>query len=399
MKALVNGTIFCPVNGLIENGTVLFENGKICEVGAEVDIPEDAEVVDVEGNYVLPGFVEAHAHQGMFDGSIGWAGSDGNEATEPVTPEVRGIDSFNPDEPSLSEVVKGGVTSINTGPGSANVVSGEAFIFKPTGDAVVDNMLVLAPSGLKIAMGENPKRVHGKEHDRMPSTRMGVAAILRKTFTEARNYMDEWKAYGAKRKEAKEKGEALPKPPNRDLGKETLVKVLKREIPLHAHAHRADDIATVVRVAKEFNLRVMIIHCTEGHKIADFLAENDVPAVVGPTMYWVSKPETRERGFETAVKLNEAGVKVALQTDSLTPMNFFPLLPMHVIKKGMSREDALRCVTMNPAEMLGLEDRVGSLEPGKDADIVVWSNHPFEFYSEVERVFINGEEMDLKSES
>jgi len=398
LKALVNGTILCPVNGQIENATVLFEKGKILEVGADVDVPDSADVVDVKGKYILPGFVEAHAHQGLFDGSIGWAGADGNEATDPVTPEVRGIDSFNPDEPSIAEVPKGGVTCVNTGPGSANVVSGEAFVFKPTGDAVVDDMVIMAPSGLKIATGENPKGAHGKQHDRMPSTRMGVAALLRKTFTEARNYMDEWKAYGEKRKEAKEKGEALPKPPNRDLGKETLVKVLKREIPVHAHAHRADDIATVVRVAKEFNLRVMIIHCTEGHKIADFLAENDVPAVVGPTMFWVSKPETRERGFETAVKLNEARVKVALQTDSLTPMNFFPLLPMHVIKKGMSREDALRCVTINPAEMLGLENRVGSLEVGKDADIVVWSGPPFEFYSEVERVFIDGEEMDLSDE-
>lgn len=398
MKALINGTILCPVNGQIENATVLFEKGKILKAGADVEVPENADVVDVQGKYILPGFVEAHAHQGLFDGSIGWAGADGNEATDPVTPEVRGIDSFNPDEPSISEVPKGGVTCVNTGPGSANVVSGEAFVFKPTGAPVVDDMVVLAPSGLKIATGENPKGAHGKEHDRMPSTRMGVAAVLRKTFTEARNYMDEWKAYGEKRKEAKEKGEALPKRPNRDLGKETLVKVLKREIPLHAHAHRADDIATVVRVCNEFNLRVVIIHCTEGHKIADFLAENNVSAVVGPTMFWVSKPETRDRGFETAVKLNDAGVKVALQTDSLTPMNFFPLLPMHVIKKGMNREDALRCVTMNPAEMLGLEDRVGSLEPGKDADIVVWSGHPFEFYSDVEQVFINGEEIDVRDD-
>jgi imidazolonepropionase-like amidohydrolase len=225
---------------------------------------------------------------------------------------------------------------------------------------------------------------------------MGVAALLRKTLTNGQNYLDEWKAFGAKAREAKEKGEAIPKPPKRDLGQETIAKVLKRQIPLHAHSHRADDIATIIRIAEEFNLRLVIIHCTEGHKIAKHIAKKGVPAVIGPTMLWVTKPETKERGFKTAVILNKAGVKVALQTDSLTPMNYFPLLPMYAIKHGMSREDALRCVTMNPAEILAIEDRVGSLEPGKDADLVIWSGDPFDFYSEVTQVFINGKKVPLE---
>ncbi|MHA1480149.1 MAG: amidohydrolase, partial [Candidatus Thorarchaeota archaeon] len=391
MKAITNASILCPIKGLIEEGTILFDEKKIHDVGKSVKVPDGTDIIDAKGKFVLPGFIDAHCHQGLFDGSIGWAGSDGNEMTTPITPELRGWDSFNPFEPALKEVLIGGVTSINTGPGSGNVISGQAFVVKVTGDVVVDDMIVLAPSGLKIALGENPKRVHGTEK-RTPSTRMGVASLLRRTFTDGQNYLEEWASFGIKAREAKEKGESPPKPPKRNLGMETIAKVLKREIPLQAHAHRADDIATVIRIAHEFNLRLVLIHCTEGHKITKIIADAGVPAVIGPTMLWVTKPETRERGFKTAVILNDAGVKIALQTDSLTPMLHFPLLPMYVIKSGMSRDDALKCVTINPAEILDIHHRVGSLEPGKDADIVIWSGHPFEFYSKVERAFINGKE-------
>ncbi|MHA2230544.1 MAG: amidohydrolase, partial [Candidatus Thorarchaeota archaeon] len=277
MKAIINATILCPVNGLIEKGTIIFDEKKIHKIGEAVSYPKDTEVIDAEGKYVLPGFIDAHCHQGLFDGSIGWAGEDGNEMTTPITPEMRGVDSFNPSEPSLKDVLKGGVTTINTGPGSGNVISGQAFVVKPMGEGIVDDMIVLAPSGLKIALGENPKRIHGTEK-RTPSTRMGVSALLRKTFTDGHNYLEEWTAFGAKAREAKDKGEVAPKPPKRDLGMELIAKVLKREIPLHAHAHRADDIATIIRISEEFNLRLVIIHCTEGHKIADFIAKKEVPA-------------------------------------------------------------------------------------------------------------------------
>ncbi len=396
MRAITNATILCPVQGLIEKGTLLFDRGKIVDVGKSIPIPSKTKIIDVEGQYVVPGFIETHAHHGLFDGSIGPMGMDGNEMTTPVTPEMRGKDGFYPFEPSIKEILKGGVTTVNTGPGSGNVISGECFVIKPLPESVVDDMIVLSPSGLKIALGENPKRVHGIENKRMPMTRMGVAALIRKTFTDGQNYLDEWKAFGAKVKEAKKKEEVAPKPPKRDIGLETIAKVLKREIPLHAHAHRADDIATIIRIAKEFNLHLVLIHCTEGHKIAKFIAKSDIPAVIGPTIFWVSKPETRERGFKTAVILNEAGVKVALQTDSLTPMHYFPLLPMYAIKHGMSREDALKCVTINPAQILNLENRIGSFEPGKDADIVIWSGHPFEFYSEVTEVYIDGKKIPLE---
>ena len=394
MKAIINATILCPVNGLVKGGTILFDK-KIKEVGKTITIPKGTKTIDAEGKYVVPGFIDAHCHQGLFDGSIGWAGMDGNEMTKATTPEVRGIDSFNPAEPSLKEVIIGGVTSINTGPGSGNVISGEAFVVKPIGSGVVDEMIVKAPSGLKVAFGENPKRVHGSEK-RTPSTRMGVASVLRKALVDGQNHMIELESYLAKVKVATDKGDALPNPPKRDLGLETIIKVLKREIPIHAHAHRADDIATIIRIADEFKIRAVLIHCTEGHKIIKLIKKSKFPAVVGPTMLWVSKPETRDRGFKTAVDLNKAKVKVALQTDSITPMNYFPLLPMYVIKEGMSREDALKCVTINPAEILGIDDMVGSLESGKDADIVIWSGDPFEFYSKVEQVFINGSNIALK---
>ncbi|MGY5857960.1 MAG: amidohydrolase [Candidatus Thorarchaeota archaeon] len=394
MKAIINATIFCPVNGLIKGGTILFDK-KIKAIGKTVVIPKGTKTIDAEGKFVSPGFIDAHTHQGLFDGSIGWAGADGNEMTKPVTPEMRGVDSFNPDEPSLKDVLIGGVTCINTGPGSGNVVSGEAFVIKPTGAAVVDEMILKAPSGLKVAFGENPKRVHGTEK-RTPSTRMGVAATLRKALVDAINHKRELQAYLEKAEEAKKKNETPPTPPKRDLGLETLIKVINREIPIHAHAHRADDIATVIRIAKEFDIDVVLIHCTEGHKIPKLVAKSKFPAVVGPTIMWTSKPEVREKNFKTAVVLNNAGVKVCLQTDSLTPMNYFPILPMHVIKEGMSREDALKCVTINPAEALGIDDLVGSLESGKDSDIVIWSGHPFDFYTKVEQVFINGNKMSLK---
>jgi len=390
MKLISNGTVLCPVKGLIKGGKILFDETGIHAVGKSPRIPKGTEKIDAGGKFVLPGFIDAHAHHGLFDGSIGWAGEDGNERTSACTPEARGLDGFNPFEESIKDLLEGGVTCINVGPGSANVISGEDLVIKPAG-SVVDEMTVRCPSGLKVALGENPKRVHGQQN-RMPSTRMGVAALLRKTFTDGQNYLKEWKGYEIKCREAKKKKEAPPPPPKRNLGMETIVKVINGELSVHAHAHRADDISTIIRIADEFSFKLVLIHCTEGHKIADYIASKGVSAVVGPTIYRVSKPETRERSFKTAVALYRAGVKVALQTDSITPMNYFPLLPMYTIKYGLTREEALRCVTINPAEILGIQNRVGSLEAGKDADIVVWSGHPFDFYSTVEKVFINGKE-------
>ncbi|MHA1227280.1 MAG: amidohydrolase [Candidatus Hodarchaeales archaeon] len=399
MKAIVNGTIWCPKQGIIENGVVIFDKGKITDVGSkdEIKMPSNSEIIEADDKFIVPGFIDAHSHQGLFDGSIGWAGMDGNEMTDPVTPHMRGLDSFNPNELSIKrEVLRGGVTCINTGPGSGNVISGQALVIKPVGK-VIDEMIVKAPSGLKIALGENPKRIHGQINKRTPSTRMGIAALLRKTFVDAENYIQEQESYKIRKDKALENNKAPPPPPKRDLKMEIMVKVLRKEIPLHAHCHRSDDIATIIRIAEEFDVDLVIIHGTDSAVIADYIAKKDIPVVYGPTILWVSKQETINRSFKTPVILNKAGVKVALQTDSLTPMLYFHLLPMFVIKEGMSREDALKCVTSNPAEILGIEDRVGSLEVGKDADIVIWSDDPFKFYSQVEKVFVNGEEVELNN--
>ncbi|MHA1214262.1 MAG: amidohydrolase [Candidatus Hodarchaeales archaeon] len=399
MKAIVNGTIWCPKQGIIENGVVIFDKGKITDVGSkdEIKMPSNSEIIEADDKFIVPGFIDAHSHQGLFDGSIGWAGMDGNEMTDPVTPHMRGLDSFNPNELSIKrEVLRGGVTCINTGPGSGNVISGQALVIKPVGK-VIDEMIVKAPSGLKIALGENPKRIHGQINKRTPSTRMGIAALLRKTFVDAENYIQEQESYKIRKDKALENNKAPPPPPKRDLKMEIMVKVLRKEIPLHAHCHRSDDIATIIRIAEEFDVDLVIIHGTDSAVIADYIAKKDIPVVYGPTILWVSKQETINRSFKTPVILNKAGVKVALQTDSLTPMLYFHLLPMFVIKEGMSREDALKCVTSNPAEILGIEDRVGSLEVGKDADIVIWSDDPLKFYSQVEKVFVNGEEVELNN--
>jgi len=382
-----------PKLGTIEQGKILFSEGKIIEVGKDIIIPKEAEIIDLENEkYILPGFIDPHTHQGLFDPTIGWAGMDGNETTDPITPHLRGIDALNPHEPSLGTVARGGVTCLNTGPGSGNVISGQTVVVKPYGK-IVDNMIVKEPAGLKIALGENPKRVHGKSNNRTPSTRMGIAGLLRSAFIDAKNYIVEWDTYREKVKEAEEKGKVPPNPPKEDLKWDVLVKVLKKEIPLHAHAHRSDDIATIIRIAEEFDLEVVLIHCTEGPQIAEYIAEKNIPAIVGPTIYHSSKPENKVRqvkGFQTVADLVKAGVKVSLQTDSLTPMIYFPILPMSAIKAGLTREEALKCVTINPAEALHIEDKVGSLEPRKDADIVIWSGDPFDFYNHVDSVYIDG---------
>ena len=203
MKAIINGTIICPKQGRIENARILFDEEKIYSVGSnDLDLPQDATIIDAQGKFLVPGFIDPHCHQGLFDGSSGWAGSDGNEMTDPITPHVRGIDAFNPEEPSLKEVLHGGVTCINTGPGSGNVISGQTLILKPVGAHIVDEMIVKAPAALKVALGENPKRVHGQQNKRMPMTRMGVAALLRNAFIDAQNYIEAWKAYDRKLEKA-----------------------------------------------------------------------------------------------------------------------------------------------------------------------------------------------------
>lgn len=378
MIAIKGGTVYTMKGEIIEGGTVLIGDGKIVKVGKDIPVPEGCEVMDATEKYVFPGFIDAHSHVGIFEEGVGEIGEDGNEMTDPVTPHLRALDAVNPGDKAFDDAIKGGVTCVFTGPGSANVIGGQSIAVKTFG-RVIDKMIVKAPAGLKVAFGENPKRVYGQQK-KMPSTRMGTAALLRETLTKAKNYLE-------KRKIALEKGEFFEK----DLKMEVLCELLEKKIPLRAHAHRADDIMTAIRIAREFDVEVVIEHCTEGHLIADELAELGVPAVVGPSLTSRSKVELKDLSFKTAGILASRGVKVAIMTDHpVVPIQYLNVCAALAVKEGMKPEDALSAITINPAEVIGIADRVGSIEEGKDADIVIWDGFPLEIMSKPELVMIEG---------
>lgn len=362
-------------------GGILIEGTKITALGETLDreVPADALVIDAEGCLVLPGFIDAHCHVGIGEEIYRWEGEDYNEMSDPVTPDMRAIDGINPEDEGFRDARLGGVTAVFTGPGSANVIGGTGVVMKTAG-IIVDKMIVRDPAGLKVAFGENPKSVYG-EQKKMPMTRMGTAALLRQALVDAQVY-----------KGKLEEGETDPdKLPERDLGLETIVRVINHEIPLRAHAHRADDIMTAIRIAREFGVDLVIEHCTEGHKIAEDLGELGYPAVVGPLITNRAKVELKDKSFETPGLLTKAGVKVAIMTDhSVVPIEHLPLCAALACKAGMDMEDALKAITINPAEILGVSDRIGSLEVGKDADIVIWSEHPFVITARPLYVIIDG---------
>ncbi|WP_227353921.1 amidohydrolase [Haladaptatus salinisoli] len=379
MRAIVNGELRTASDaGTVEGGTILFEDGKISAVGADVDVPDDAAVVDAGGKPVTPGLVEAHSHAGMGEWGEPEDG-DVNELTDPVTPHVTALDGFHPRDEELRHAYQGGVTTVSARMGSANVVGGIICSMKTYGD-IADEMLI-QEDGMKAAMGENPKRVHGDQNGREPATRPGIAAKLRQALMEAEDYV-------ARRAKAREDGE----PFDRDLGMENLSRVVEGDLPLRVHAHRADDIATVFRIADEFGIEDLSIeHATEGHVLADEFAKRDVPAVVGPSLYSGAKYELSNITFETAGILHEAGVKVAIQTDApVLPQEHLDVCVGLAIREGLPEDVALRTVTRNPAEILGIEDRVGTLEEGTDADVVIWDGEPFDIRSDARHVFVDG---------
>lgn len=380
MRAIINGKVMTMAGETLEKGTVLTDKGKIVEVGTDVKVPQGAEIIDAAGKIVMPGIIDAHTHIGVYEEGVGFEGADGNELTNPSTPQIRAIDAINPMEDGFRGAVAGGVTSLVTGPGSGNVIGGQAVAIKTWG-RVVDDMIMLEPSGLKIAFGENPKRVYSSQK-KSPSTRMATAAILRENLVAAQNYRDKLA-----------KGEKEPdKAPERDLKMEILVRVLNKEIPLRAHAHRADDIITAIRIAEEFDVDVSIEHCTEGHLIADFLAEKKVPAIIGPTLGTRPKVELMNMTFKTPGILHKAGVKVALTSDHpVFPVQHLTIAAALAHKDGLPEEEALKAITINAAEIIGTADRVGSLEKGKDADVIILSGHPFDWQTVVEKTIIDGE--------
>ena len=373
-----NGLIHDAVHRDAYKADILLADGKIAAIGSGLTAPADAAVFDADGLEVYPGFVDAHTHIGLDGYGIGYEGCDYNEMNDIWTPQLRAIDGINPRDPSLADARRAGVTCVCTGPGSANVLGGTFLAMKTVGDRV-DKMVVRDPVAMKCAFGENPKRCY---RDKCDSTRMSTAAFLRGALMQARDY-------GARKQAAN--GD-ITKMPAYNQKLEALLPVLAREIPLKAHAHQANDIFTALRIAREFNLRLTLEHVTEGHLIADELAgEKDVPMAVGPSLTFASKFELQNKSWSTPAVLTAAGCHVSIITDnSVIPQQYLPLCAGMAIKAGMDPFDALKAITLNPAEHIGVADRVGSLEVGKDADLVITAGSPFEVLTEVKAVFIDG---------
>ena len=361
MLLIKNGYIKSMAGPDIPNGCVLIgDDGKIISVAPSIDAPE-AQIIDAEGRLVTPGCVDAHCHIGLDNEACGWEGHDYNEMTDPVTPQMRAIDSINPMDEAFPNAIRGGVTTACTGPGSANVVGGTFTTIKLVGKRV-DKMIVKDAVAMKCAFGENPKRCYGQNGKKSPMTRMGTAAVLRELLFKSRRYLED-----------KEAG----KNPGFDMKLEAMIPVIKGEIPLKAHAHRADDILTSIRIAKEFGLKLTLDHCTDGALIADELGEERYPAFVGPSFGSKTKIELSNKSFATPKALQEAGVKVSIITDApVIPLQYLPMCAALAVKEGLPMEEGWKAITINPAESVGIGDRVGSLEPGKDGDVVIWTADP-----------------------
>lgn len=362
---LKNGTVATMGSqGTVENSGVLIVDGKIRQIGEKIEVPEECEVIDVDGGFIVPGIIDAHTHIGIFESGIGDAGVDGNETNDPITPEMRGLDGVYLLDTEFLRAIEAGVTCVATGPGSGNPIGGQFLAMKTKG-RTMEEMVIKEPLAMKMAFGENPKNIYGK--NRTPATRMGVAALIREALFKA-------KEYALKKERAADDTDKMPP---FDMKMEALVPVIKGELLVKAHAHRADDIMTAIRIAEEFGLNMTIEHCTEGHLIAEELALKNRIAILGPFTGFPHKNEVIHQDESSAGILERAGVKVAIMTD-LPGMHEENLVVCAGIchRKGMSEEGAFRAITIHAAEALGLENRIGSLEPGKDGDVAVFNRNP-----------------------
>lgn len=370
-----------PIEGEPFHGMVRVRGGRIVALGSKITIPSGSAVIDAAGKWLLPGFIDAHTHVGLHEEAEGWAGSDTNELTDPVTAEVRALDAINPADLAFADALSGGITTINVNPGSGNPIGGLTVAIHTHG-RTVDEMVLRSPSGLKSALGENPKRVYG-EQKKTPSTRLGTAAVIRQAFVEARNYLN-----------AQELAEPGKQPPARNLTSEALGLVLAGSIPWRQHCHRADDIATAIRIADEFGYRLVIDHGTEAHLIADVLVRKGIPVLIGPLFTSRSKVELRNRSMANPGRLAAAGVEISIITDHpVVPIHFLVHQATLSVKEGLARDTALRAITINPARVLGLDSRLGSLAVGKDADLVLWSGDPLDVMQRALQVYIGGHEV------
>ncbi len=379
MLLLKNGTIH-SMAGEAFTGDILIKDGKIHSLGKNLSA-NGAEEIDLSGKLVFPGFIDAHCHIGMWEDGMGEEGSDGNEMTDPITPQLRAIDGLNPFDPCFKEAREAGVTTAVTGPGSANVIGGQFAAMKTCGRSV-EEMILKDPIAMKAATGENPKTVYA-EKKVTPTTRMAIASLFRETLTDAQEYQ----------KDLNSKSE--DKKPDRDIAMEALLPVLERKLTMKIHAHRADDILTALRLAKEFNIKVTIDHCTEGYMITDVLKERleaqGAGIIIGPLLSERSKIELKNLTFKAPRILDEAGIEFAMMTDHpVIPIQFLPVQAGLAVREGLSEETALKSITINAAKIVGIDARVGSLEAGKDADVAVFDAHPFDYRAHCVMTLING---------
>ena len=357
MYAIKCGKIYTITQGIIEDGIILVENGKIVDVGRNLTIPEGAEILDASTRVVMPGIVEAQSRIGIIEEGVSFAGNDINEDTDPITPHVRAIDGIkvNADEGGLKAAVEAGVTTVQILPGDSNVVAGSAVILKTSPKVTPEEMVVKNPSGIKMNFMDSPLNKYGSIK-RAPSSRMGMVYVLRNFLTQTLNYIDKKKKAGGHQE--------------RNLKYEAMIPVLEGELPILAHAHRADDISAFIRVCEEFNLKMVLHYATEGHRVAEILAEKDIPVVHGTVFNIQPRSwEKRELSYKTGKILHDAGVKLAITSNAMSQViRLVPLVASLYVKNGLPREEALKAITLNPAEIMGISDKVGSIEQGKDAD-------------------------------
>ena len=380
---LTNCRIVTMEDKIIENGFIKITNGKIALIGEmSLVLKNDTEETkDLKGKSVYPGFIDAHCHLGMWEDHIGEEGSDGNEITDPLLPQLRAIDAINPVDRCFEEARQAGVTTVATGPGSANVMSGMFSAVKTVGK-YIDDMVIMENVGFKFALGENPKKCYGRK-GKTPSTRMGSAALLREQLSKAKKYCDQINLANIDSDE---------KEPTFDVKCEALIPLIEKDVKAHIHAHRADDILTAIRICNEFEIEYILVHCTEGYMIVDKLLQENAEVIIGPYLSDRSKPELKNLTPESPALMVKGGVHPSICTDHpVTPIQYLPLCAGIAVKEGMKHEDALKSITIIPARQLGLDGRIGSIKEGKDADLIVFDGDPLSVYSKPVYVYINGE--------
>ncbi|MFD0768417.1 amidohydrolase [Bacillus sp. CGMCC 1.60114] len=372
MKILFKQATVYPITSPKLQGDVLVENNKITALERSIESSEDMTVIDARGLHLLPGFIDVHTHLGLYDEGTGWAGNDANETAEMLTPHIRSLDGIHPFDIAFQDAVQGGITTVHVMPGSQNVIGGTTCVIKTAGNSI-DHMVIQEPAGLKIAFGENPKGMHSNGN-KESITRMGIMGMLREAFYEAKHYGND-----------------------ADFRMISILQALRREIPVRAHAHRADDILSALRFAKEFNLDLRIEHCTEGHLVADKLANHDLKVSVGPTLTRRSKIELKNKSWQTYHVLSNHGIEVSITTDHpYTPIQYLNVCAAIAVREGLDEHKALEGITIIPARNLRLEKKIGSIEPRKDADLVLWTHHPLHYLAKPVLTMIDGKIIHTK---